>query len=304
MTRTYSHEHVYDSPWVDVALAFFLRYPNPLSPHVISCDVISRSFDPTTLRLHTTRVLLKKGKLPKWAPRSVAERSESWILEESVLDLATQSLECTTSNLDHKNYLSVTERQRIQRADLATQAKAITLATVTSDFGYFGLGSRVEHMGITRFKNTLDKSRAGVSLILKHVQSPFRHQLMTSGPLRPYDFGADAHIRSRLPEGFAAWESVAAGFQGHGYDDAQPERYIPAPTTEAVQPVKPIIDTRWIVETAKYATGRLWGPESIWTQARQHARRMTKEYVWPGQFSLKWRWRVREEAERQRQIAA
>lgn len=78
-----------DSPQTAL-LAFYLRYPNPFASHVLSCDVISRAIDPTTGRISTQRLILKKGIVPRWA-RTWLENFgmmgggglEAWVLEES-----------------------------------------------------------------------------------------------------------------------------------------------------------------------------------------------------------------------------
>nr|KIR88780.1 hypothetical protein I308_00860 [Cryptococcus tetragattii IND107] len=74
-------------------LAFFLRYPNPFARHVLSVDVLSRRVDPITGQIHTTRLILKRGILPKWATRWLPSSATSggrgldaWVLEESVVD--------------------------------------------------------------------------------------------------------------------------------------------------------------------------------------------------------------------------
>lgn len=95
--------------WATVTLAFFLRYPNPFAAHVLSCDVIDRSF---TLEgsLRTTRLILKRGNLPKWLPAGVVARSESWIIEESEVDSFGRRVVCTTRNLEHTKALRVIEQ--------------------------------------------------------------------------------------------------------------------------------------------------------------------------------------------------
>jgi hypothetical protein len=92
-----------------VTLAFFLRYPNPFAAHVLSCDVIDRSLTPTGT-LHTTRLILKRGNIPKWLPAGVAARSESWIIEESEVDAGGLRVNCTTRNLEHTKALRVVEQ--------------------------------------------------------------------------------------------------------------------------------------------------------------------------------------------------
>ena len=99
-------------PWPTVALAFFLRYPNRYASHVLSCDVIDRHLTPSgTLR--TTRLILKRGALPAWFPRSFVQRGESWIVEESEVDVSGKVLKSMTRNLDHVKALQVLESQSL-----------------------------------------------------------------------------------------------------------------------------------------------------------------------------------------------
>ena len=102
-----SHD-LHSDPWPIVSLAFFLRYPNPYAAHVLSCDVISRTHTPQGTLL-TTRLILKKGSLPKWAPRGIISRAESWILEESEVDPAGRVVRCKTRNLDHVKVMRIEE---------------------------------------------------------------------------------------------------------------------------------------------------------------------------------------------------
>lgn len=95
-------------PWSIVSLAFFLRYPNPYASHVISCDVISRTPTPSGSLL-TTRLILKRGALPKWAPKGIMSRAESWVIEESEVDPYGKVVRCRTKNLDHVKVMQVHE---------------------------------------------------------------------------------------------------------------------------------------------------------------------------------------------------
>ena len=73
--------------WQNVTLAFWLRYPNPFASHgtfnssmlhctlltsiiVLAVDVLDRYVDENGV-LKTTRLVLKKGKVPKWFPQKV-----------------------------------------------------------------------------------------------------------------------------------------------------------------------------------------------------------------------------------------
>lgn len=115
MVKFSTKSHTYEEPWSIVTLAFFLRYPNPFAAHVISCDVLSRT--PTLGgTLITKRLILKRGAVPKWLPRGIVSRAESWIVEESEVDPWGKVVRCTTKNLDHVKILSVKEDAVLREA--------------------------------------------------------------------------------------------------------------------------------------------------------------------------------------------
>jgi hypothetical protein len=101
-------------PWSIVSLAFFLRYPNPYAAHVISCDVIDRH-QTESGSLLTTRLILKRGALPRWAPQGIISRAESWVIEESEVDPFGKVVRCRTKNLDHVKVMQVEETQLFEQ---------------------------------------------------------------------------------------------------------------------------------------------------------------------------------------------
>lgn len=148
MVQTYQAHTNYAAPYSTLIPAYFQRYPNPLTTHVLSVDVLERRLvpfgtpssyavranarpaahaDADRWVLRTTRLILKRGTLPAWAPRGLLKNAESWVLEESEVDLdppaspasdeATanstdergRSMRTWTRNLDHVTVLCVTE---------------------------------------------------------------------------------------------------------------------------------------------------------------------------------------------------
>lgn len=124
MVRFYSTDYTYDYSFSAVSLAYFLRYPNPYSRHVASTDTIDRHYDPETGRLTTVRLHLKRSRIPtavmKLLPRSTLGagedgKTQSFILEKSVVDPREGWMETESKNLDWNNVLSVIERHRYSR---------------------------------------------------------------------------------------------------------------------------------------------------------------------------------------------
>lgn len=124
MVKFYETSYSYDYSFPTVTLAYFLRYPNPYATHVLSTDVIDRSIDPITGRLSTTRLHLKRSRLPpavlQFLPKSVkgnvsGGQSSSYILETSTVDVKEGWMQTESRNLDWTGILSVVERQEYRR---------------------------------------------------------------------------------------------------------------------------------------------------------------------------------------------
>ncbi len=122
MVLTHTTNHTYSHPFPTVTLAYFLRYCspklNPFAHHVLSTDTISSHVDSDTGRLHTTRIHLKKSRLPgavlKMLPASVTggmSDKASYILETSVVDMREGWMRTESQNLNFTGVLSVVEKQ-------------------------------------------------------------------------------------------------------------------------------------------------------------------------------------------------
>ncbi|KAF9650718.1 MSF1-domain-containing protein [Thelephora ganbajun] len=178
--RFFSNSHLYDDPWSIVSLAFFLRYPNPYAAHVLSCDVISRTLTPQGTLL-TTRLILKKGSLPKWAPKGIINRAESWILEESEVDPLGRVVRCKTRNLEHVKVMRVEEITTLRQAE-GGKTLQINEARIVSRFGW-GLAKTIENHGLAKFKTNLQRSREGLSHILNALRQTRLQPMVAGGAL-------------------------------------------------------------------------------------------------------------------------
>lgn len=124
--KFYEHSFNYDYTFPAVTLAYFLRYPNPYSKHVLSSDVVDRYIDPETQRLHTLRLHLKRSKVPsailKFLPRGLTGPgglSQSYVLEKTIIDVKEGWMETESKNMEWTGILSVVERQTFRRQRLS-----------------------------------------------------------------------------------------------------------------------------------------------------------------------------------------
>lgn len=161
--KLYSTDFTYEHPWSTVTLAYFLRYPNPYARHVLASDVIDRYIDSDGC-LHSTRLLLKKGKLPEWGAK-ILNISETYIIEESIVDPRKCIMKTESRNLDHTRVLKVIENQTMTiTADDKTHVE--TQARMMSKVPSF-VGNKIEYIGVAKFRENFEKSRLGMQVVLE-----------------------------------------------------------------------------------------------------------------------------------------
>ncbi|KAF9971287.1 hypothetical protein BGZ73_005810 [Actinomortierella ambigua] len=169
MVKFYQHTSSYEHAWDNVTYAFWVRYPNPFASHVLGCDVIDRSVDPETGVLRTTRLILKKGVLPRWG-RNLIKNPDAYIIEESEVDPRTHTMVTRTRNLNHARVMQVEETQTFSlhpENPKWTQVK--TEARIVSELRW-GLTGRVEAFGINKFVDNSARARKGMKHILERLR--------------------------------------------------------------------------------------------------------------------------------------
>jgi 4-amino-4-deoxychorismate lyase len=207
MVKFYSSNETYSYPFPAVSLAYFLRYPNPYSTHVLSTDTIARHYDPETQRLTTIRLHLKRSKLPsavlKLVPKSLLGASaggdtQSYILEKSVVDVKEGWMDTESRNLEWTGVLSVIERQKFMRPSQTTDVtSSVTLHSHIGEawkkkreaaregavdeeqpqkvgflrsWGTAALQRNIEKIGLTRAQRSQPNAREGMKVVLERMR--------------------------------------------------------------------------------------------------------------------------------------
>ncbi|KAJ2897217.1 msf1 domain containing protein [Zalerion maritima] len=126
MVLTHQTSHTYAHPFPTVTLAYYLRYTssqlNPFASHVLSTDTLESRVDAKTGRLHTTRIHLKKSRLPgaifKLLPSTLTGGNSgghdraSYILETTTVDIKQGWMKTESKNINWTGVLSVVEKQK------------------------------------------------------------------------------------------------------------------------------------------------------------------------------------------------
>lgn len=210
MVLTHTTGHTYSHPFPTVTLAYFLRYSspklNPFASHVLSTDTISSHVEAETQRLYTTRLHLKKSRMPgavyKLLPTSVTGSTgekASYILETSVVDIKEGWMRTESRNLNFTGVLSVIEKQQFSLPSEAERGRSETdvvisvvfrsrlgeklrgrigqahedgwLSGVIGSWGRQGLQRSIESLASTKTLDQLGKSRDGMRLVLERIRN-------------------------------------------------------------------------------------------------------------------------------------
>ncbi|KAL1935469.1 hypothetical protein VTP01DRAFT_4609 [Rhizomucor pusillus] len=169
MVKFYQHTFNYEHPWQNVTYAFWLRYPNPFASHVLAVDVLDRHVDERGV-LHTTRLVLKKGKTPKWFPEHLIKNSQAFIIEESEVDPKSMTMVTRTKNLNHVRVMQIVETQIFkQHAENPEWTSCKSEACIVSRFGW-GMAGKIELFGQSTFAKNASKARKGMRHILQMIR--------------------------------------------------------------------------------------------------------------------------------------
>lgn len=178
MVKFFTTHHTYTHSWEDVSCAFLRKYPNPLSSHVLGCDVINRHVDPTTGTLVSQRLLKKTNNKPKIAEKFLGKGSSSgYVLEDSIIDPMNKSMTTVTRNISFAKVLCVEETctYTVSAANPEwTDCK--TEARVTCPM--WGWSRPIEGVGLERFKQNIHKAREALEYVIKSVVHPERQGLV------------------------------------------------------------------------------------------------------------------------------
>lgn len=163
MPKYYETTTTFNFTWEQVAQAFWKRYPNPNSAHVLSEDTVHREVQ--SGKLFSKRLLTKtNSSVPKWAERFVPGKAIC-IVEESVVDPKTKVLITYTRNVGHTKIMSVTEKV-IYKESEETPGCTVAIRSAWIDSQVKGFGRAICAFGMDRFRKNCVKMVGGFNHVL------------------------------------------------------------------------------------------------------------------------------------------
>ncbi|KMY92513.1 protein preli-like [Drosophila simulans] len=156
-------ETVFDYSWMNVVVAYWNRYPNPSSTHVLTEDTIQREVRDG--KLFSRRLLSKTNPVPKWGARFYNNVPVK-IVEDSVLDPVKKTFTTFTRNLGMTKIMKVDEIV-VYSEQKDGSTLAVRRAYISSQV--FGFSRAIRAFGIERFKANGNKASNGFNYVLRRM---------------------------------------------------------------------------------------------------------------------------------------
>ncbi|KAJ3028204.1 UNVERIFIED_CONTAM: hypothetical protein HDU68_002232 [Siphonaria sp. JEL0065] len=219
-------------PWDIVTTANWMKYPNEISTHVISLDILSREVDPVTGVLRTERLLCCKQSSPKFLRTiGIPIPEVAWFREVSYLDPKTRTYTATSVNLTMRNIMVVKEtcvykemremKEKLEEEVLAVKSKiteaAPSLMSSLRQRGLFSVfgGGASSDTATTASSESLPSTSTAVtpqtnsSSFTEFVQTAeFHAQIGVSSVKRLLEDAAASRFQANAAKGIQALESV------------------------------------------------------------------------------------------------
>ncbi|XP_030067534.1 PRELI domain-containing protein 1, mitochondrial [Microcaecilia unicolor] len=170
MVKYFLGVSVLKTPWDQVFAAFWQRYPNPYSKHVLTEDILFRQVTPDH-KLLSRRLLTKTNRIPHWAecllPTNVSR--SVYIIEDSIVDPKNKSLTTFTWNINHARLMVVEECcVYCVNPENSSWTEIKRQAWISSNL--FGCTRAIQEFGLARFKSNVTKTMKGYEFILAKMQ--------------------------------------------------------------------------------------------------------------------------------------
>lgn len=171
--KLFESEHFFNYPWDQVTAANWQKYPNELSTHVISVDILDRQLINNNQTLRTERLIGCLQPIPRWLSFIVGGATVSYVREVSEVDLISKTLVMKSMNLTMSNLLLVKETV-IYKPDEELPLNRTTFlqsAEITAFASLSKLCDKLEDWSVERFGQNAKTGKEAFESVLNKLTS-------------------------------------------------------------------------------------------------------------------------------------
>lgn len=169
--KIFESSHLFNYTWEQVSAANWVKYPNELSTHVVSVDILNREVDPERHVLKTERLIACKQAVPRWLRAIIGGEEYSFVREVSEVDLVNRKLIMKLANMTLLNLLLVNETvvytpdERMPAGRTLFQQEA----EITAFSPFSGICNKIEDWSVERFGQNAQVGKRGFEGVLELV---------------------------------------------------------------------------------------------------------------------------------------
>jgi len=169
MAKYFEGQQSFKFTWDQVAQAFWNRYPNPFSKHVLSEDVVWREVRDN--KLYSKRLLTKTNPLPEWGKRFISN-PRVCIVEESIVDPIQKTIVTYTRNIGYSKVMSIEEKctYKFNSINGSQSTEVHRQAWIMSEV--YGFARAIQAFGMDRFRKNAIKATKGFQYVLDKMFLP------------------------------------------------------------------------------------------------------------------------------------
>lgn len=168
--KLFETDHYFHYPWDQVTAANWQKYPNELSTHVVSVDVLNRTIDEERKTLRTERLIACKQSIPKWLTLIVGGEQKSYVREVLEIDLVNKTLVMKTHNMTMSHLLLVNETV-VYRPDPELPSR--TLFKQSAEFTAYAsiskICDKIEEWSVERFGQNAKTGKLAFEHVLQSL---------------------------------------------------------------------------------------------------------------------------------------
>jgi len=167
--KIWTSQHIFDHDWATVVSAALNKYPNPLSPSVIGCDVVDRTMSPFGVIL-SHRLLLANWSIAP-ALNKIFNMSElGYASEHSTIDVRRRVMTARTRNLTLNRFISIEERLEYTQHP-TDSSKTLLKQEATINVENVPLTSYVETLVARTINSNATKGRLAIEWVINRMST-------------------------------------------------------------------------------------------------------------------------------------
>lgn len=165
--RIWTSQHVFDHDWTTVVTAALNKYPNPVSPSVIGCDVVDRTITPTGV-IHSHRLLLANWGIAPALNKLFNMSEHGYASEHSTIDYRRRIMMARTRNLTLNRFLNIEERLEYTQHP-TDSSKTLLRQEATINVENVPLTNYVEGLVAKTINNNATKGRLAMEWVIHRM---------------------------------------------------------------------------------------------------------------------------------------